>query len=101
MLFCGPTTGAQAQQPAPPPRPNWSAPASEAPQAGPQTPGAQKPGDESQAAQGKTPAGDIQLAAYDAIYIPKTGVADVYTAYNQYFKQFLPSYGIGYSLNGF
>jgi polysaccharide export outer membrane protein len=53
------------------------------------------------AAQGKTPAGDIQLAAYDAIYIPKTGVADVYTAYNQYFKQFLPSYGIGYSLNGF
>jgi polysaccharide biosynthesis/export protein len=43
------------------------------------------------AAQGKNPAGDIQLAAYDAIYVPKTGVANVYTAYNQYFKQFLPS----------
>ena len=43
------------------------------------------------AAQGKNPAGDIQLAPYDAIYVPKTGVANVYTAYNQYFKQFLPS----------
>lgn len=43
------------------------------------------------AVQGKNPAGDIQLAAYDAIYVPKTGVANVYTAYNQYFKQFLPS----------
>ena len=28
---------------------------------------------------------------YDAIYVPKTGVANVYTAYNQYFKQFLPN----------
>ena len=57
-LSCGPTTGAQAQQPAPPPtpsRPNWSAPASEAPQTGQQTPSVQKPGDESQAAQDKTP----------------------------------------------
>jgi Ca-activated chloride channel family protein len=57
-LFCGSTTWAQAQQPAPPPtpsRPNWSAPASEAPQAGQQTPRVQKPGDESQAAQDKTP----------------------------------------------
>jgi protein involved in polysaccharide export with SLBB domain len=53
------------------------------------------------AAQGKNPAGDIQLAAYDAIYIPKTGVADVYTAYNQYFKQFLPNYGIGLTPSGF
>jgi polysaccharide biosynthesis/export protein len=53
------------------------------------------------AAQGKTPAGDIQLAAYDAIYVPKTGVADVYTAYNQYFKQFLPNYGIGITPTAF
>jgi hypothetical protein len=45
------------------------------------------------AAQGKNPAGDIQLANYDAIYVPKTGIANVYTAYNQYFKQFLPNYG--------
>src|SRR5215475_9484991 len=43
------------------------------------------------AAQGKNPAGDIQLANYDAIYVPKTGIANVYTAYNQYFKQFLPN----------
>ena len=32
-----------------------------------------------------------QLANYDVLFVPKTGVADVYTAYNQYFKQFLPS----------
>jgi hypothetical protein len=25
------------------------------------------------------------------LFVPKTGMADVYTAYNQYFKQFLPS----------
>ncbi len=44
-----------------------------------------------EAAQGKNPAGDIQLANYDAIYVPKTGIANIYTAYNQYFKQFLPN----------
>ena len=43
------------------------------------------------AVQGKNPAGDIQLASYDAIYVPKTGIANIYTAYNQYFKQFLPN----------
>jgi polysaccharide export outer membrane protein len=45
----------------------------------------------SAAARGERPADDIQLAAYDVLFVPKTGVADVYTAYNQYFKQFLPS----------
>jgi protein involved in polysaccharide export with SLBB domain len=50
-------------------------------------------------AKGKKPAKDIQLASDDAIYVPKTGVADVFTAYNQYFKKFLPSnVHSGYSL---
>ena len=52
-------------------------------------------------AQGKNPAGDIQLAPYDAIYVPRTGVANVYWAYNQYFKQFLPNYGIAVSPSSF
>jgi polysaccharide export outer membrane protein len=43
------------------------------------------------AVRGVKPADDIQLAAYDVLFVPKTGIADVYTAYNQYFKQFLPS----------
>ena len=43
------------------------------------------------AARGEKPSDDIQLAGYDVLFVPKTGVADVYTAYNQYFKQFLPS----------
>jgi len=50
-------------------------------------------------AKGKRPAGDVQLDTDDTLYVPKTGVANVYTAFNQYFKQFLPS-GIrtGYTL---
>lgn len=43
------------------------------------------------AARGEKPGDDIQLAGYDTLFVPKTGVADVFTAYNQYFKQFLPS----------
>ena len=42
-----------------------------------------------------------QLAPYDAIYVPRTGVANVYWAYNQYFKQFLPNYGIAVSPSSF
>jgi protein involved in polysaccharide export with SLBB domain len=38
------------------------------------------------AARGEKPSDDIQLANYDVLFVPKTGVADVYTAYNQYFK---------------
>jgi protein involved in polysaccharide export with SLBB domain len=43
------------------------------------------------AAKAKRPADDVELASSDMLYVPKTGVADVYTAYNQYFKQFLPN----------
>jgi len=51
------------------------------------------------AVRGVKPADDIQLAAYDVLFVPKTGVADVYTAYNQYFKQFLPTnLGLNFAL---
>src|SRR5262249_12640756 len=54
----------------------------------------------SSAARGENPAGDIQLAAYDTLFVPKTGVADVYKAYNQYFKQFLPNnFGLTYQFH--
>ncbi|MEA2779459.1 MAG: polysaccharide biosynthesis/export protein PslD [Rhodospirillaceae bacterium] len=42
-------------------------------------------------ARGYRPDRDVQLASSDVLFVPKTGVADVYTAYNQYFKQFLPN----------
>jgi polysaccharide export outer membrane protein len=40
---------------------------------------------------------DVQLAAYDTIFVPRSGVANVYLAYQQYFQQFLPS-SFGYTL---
>ena len=53
------------------------------------------------AAHGYNPAGDVQLGAYDTLFVPRTGVADVYAAYNQYFKQFLPNnFGLSYRIGG-
>jgi protein involved in polysaccharide export with SLBB domain len=53
-------------------------------------------------ARGKKPAGSIQLAYYDTLFVPKTGVADVYKAYNQYFLQFVPhQFSAGASVNQF
>jgi len=34
---------------------------------------------------------DVVLAPYDHVFVPRTGVANVYLAYQQYFQQFLPS----------
>jgi protein involved in polysaccharide export with SLBB domain len=42
-------------------------------------------------AKGKAPARDAELASGDTLYVPKTGVADVYTAFNQYVLKFIPS----------
>jgi len=51
-------------------------------------------------AKGYNPAGNIQLAPYDILYVPKTGIADVWTAYNQYFLKFLPNnFGVGYAIS--
>jgi protein involved in polysaccharide export with SLBB domain len=40
---------------------------------------------------------DVQLAPYDTIFVPRSGVANVYLAYQQYFQQFLPS-SLGFSV---
>ena len=46
------------------------------------------------------PASDVRLAAYDIVYVPRSDVADVYTYFNQYLQQFVPSaFGMSYSFN--
>jgi len=39
---------------------------------------------------GHDPAADVRLAPYDVVYVPKTGVAEVFDWFNQYFLQFVP-----------
>jgi polysaccharide export outer membrane protein len=46
---------------------------------------------------GVDPKGDVRLANYDIVYVPKSGVAEAYTAWDQYVKEFLP-YSLGISL---
>lgn len=44
---------------------------------------------------------DVRLAPYDVVWVPKTGVAEVYTAFNQYVQQFLPlSWSFLYQVRG-
>ena len=46
------------------------------------------------------PNADVRLAPYDAVYVPKSGIAEVYKWYNQYIGQFAnPSFGFSYLLN--
>lgn len=50
--------------------------------------------------QGRDPMGDIRLAPYDVVYVPKLGIAEVYQFYNQYIGQFAnPSFGFSYLVN--
>jgi polysaccharide biosynthesis/export protein len=43
---------------------------------------------------------DVRLAPYDVVYVPRTGIADVYLYFQQYVQQFVPSaFGLSYSLN--
>ena len=39
---------------------------------------------------GRDPAADIRLAPYDVVYVPRSGVAEVYRFFYQYFLQFVP-----------
>jgi polysaccharide biosynthesis/export protein len=49
---------------------------------------------------GKDPAADIRLAPYDLVFVPRSGVAEVYRFFNQYFLQFVPvSWGFSYVVN--
>lgn len=48
---------------------------------------------------GRNPAADVRLAPYDVVYVPRTGVAEVYKFFNQYVQQFVPvSWGFSYAL---
>jgi polysaccharide export outer membrane protein len=48
---------------------------------------------------GKSAMGDVRLAAYDVVYVPRTGVAEVYKFFNQYVQEFVPvSWGFSYSM---
>lgn len=43
---------------------------------------------------------DVRLAAYDVVYVPKTGIAEVYQWYNQFIQQFTnASFGFTYLIN--
>ena len=46
------------------------------------------------------PNDDVRLAPYDVVYVPKTGIAEVYKWYNQFIEQFAhPSFGFSYVVN--
>ena len=43
---------------------------------------------------------DVRLDRMDVVYVPRTGIANVYVAFNQYVQQFLPiSWGFSYQVN--
>ena len=43
---------------------------------------------------------DVRLDRSDVVYVPRTGIANVYVAFNQYVQQFLPiSWGFSYQVN--
>jgi polysaccharide export outer membrane protein len=45
----------------------------------------------------RDPAADVVLAPYDVVYVPRTGIAEVYRYFNQYIQQFVPvSWGFSY-----
>jgi protein involved in polysaccharide export with SLBB domain len=49
---------------------------------------------------GKDPTADIRLAPYDLVYVPRTGISEVFRFFNQYFLQFVPvSWGFSYLVN--
>jgi len=49
---------------------------------------------------GKDPIADVRLAPYDVVYVPRSGVAEVYRFFNQYLLQFVPvSWGFSYLVN--
>jgi polysaccharide export outer membrane protein len=49
---------------------------------------------------GHDPLADVRLAPYDVVYVPKTGIAEVFDFFNQYVQQFVPvSWGFSYLVN--
>jgi polysaccharide export outer membrane protein len=49
---------------------------------------------------GRDALSDVRLAPYDVVYVPKTGIAEVFDFFNQYLQQFVPvSWGFSYVVN--
>lgn len=49
------------------------------------------------AIRGADPGADVRLAPFDVVYVPRTGVYEFYTHFNQYLQQFVPvSWGFSY-----
>jgi len=49
---------------------------------------------------GKDPAADARLAQYDVVYVPRTGIYEAYTFWNQFVQQWAPySWGFSYNIN--
>ena len=45
----------------------------------------------------RDPSADVTLAPYDVVYVPRSGIAEVYRYFNQYVQQFVPiSWGFSY-----
>jgi polysaccharide export outer membrane protein len=52
------------------------------------------------AVSGADPESDVRLAPYDVVYVPRSGVADIYLYFQQYLQQFVPdSFGLSYQVN--
>jgi polysaccharide export outer membrane protein len=49
---------------------------------------------------GKDAASDVRLAPFDVVFVPRSGISEVYRFVNQYLLQFVPvSWGFSYQLN--
>ena len=49
---------------------------------------------------GKSAIADVRLAPYDVVFVPRSGVAEVFRFFNQYLLQFVPvSWGFSYVVN--
>jgi polysaccharide export outer membrane protein len=49
---------------------------------------------------GKAPSADVTLAPFDIVYVPKSGISQIYVWFNQHFQQFVPvSWGFSYNVN--
>ena len=52
------------------------------------------------AASGESPENDAQLSAYDVVFVPRSGIANVYNYFQQFVQQFLPAaFGFSYQIN--
>ena len=49
---------------------------------------------------GRNPMADVRLAPYDLVYVPRSGIAEVYRYFHEYFLQFVPvNWGFSYVVN--